>query len=63
MTTSQTIGSPAKLLFSKYHGLGNDFILIDYLPRHYRNHVQTQAVVLSNNDAMKLCDRHFGGLV
>jgi diaminopimelate epimerase len=38
--------------FTKYHGLGNDFILID-------NRVTTEPVVTSEQ-AIKLCDRHFG---
>jgi len=40
------------LKFSKYHGLGNDFILID-------NRHQSQPLV-SQEDAVKMCDRHFG---
>ena len=38
--------------FSKYQGLGNDFILIDN--RHQSNPVITPA------QAVKLCDRHLG---
>jgi len=38
--------------FTKYHGLGNDFILIDN--RHHHT------PCLSSQQAMKLCDRHFG---
>ncbi|MBD1804418.1 diaminopimelate epimerase [Microcoleus sp. FACHB-SPT15] len=38
--------------FTKYHGLGNDFILID-------NRVTTEPVITSEQ-AIKLCDRHFG---
>ncbi len=40
------------LEFSKYQGLGNDFILLD-------NRHQKQPV-LSPEQAVKLCDRHFG---
>jgi diaminopimelate epimerase len=40
------------LKFSKYHGLGNDFILID-------NRHSSQPLV-SSEQAVKLCDRHFG---
>lgn len=40
------------LKFSKYHGLGNDFILID-------NRHQSQPLV-TPTQAMKMCDRHFG---
>ncbi|WP_330205165.1 diaminopimelate epimerase [Cyanobacterium sp. Dongsha4] len=40
------------LKFSKYHGLGNDFILID-------NRHQSQPLV-SQEEAVKMCDRHFG---
>lgn len=40
------------LKFSKYHGLGNDFILIDN--RHSMQPVITPA------QAVKMCDRHFG---
>lgn len=38
--------------FTKYHGLGNDFILIDN--RHQSEPLLTQ------NQAVQLCDRHFG---
>ncbi|WP_017299872.1 diaminopimelate epimerase [Nodosilinea nodulosa] len=38
--------------FSKYHGLGNDFILVD-------NRHQPEPV-LSSEDAVRWCDRHFG---
>ncbi|PSO82131.1 MAG: diaminopimelate epimerase [Cyanobacteria bacterium SW_4_48_29] len=38
--------------FTKYHGLGNDFILID-------NRQQPQPV-LTPEQAMQMCDRHFG---
>ncbi len=38
--------------FSKYHGLGNDFILIDN--RH------SSEPLVSAEEAIKMCDRHFG---
>ncbi|MBD2776075.1 diaminopimelate epimerase [Iningainema tapete] len=38
--------------FTKYHGLGNDFILID-------NRAQSQPVI-TPEQAIQLCDRHFG---
>lgn len=38
--------------FTKYHGLGNDFILID-------NRTSTNPV-LTPDEAVKWCDRHFG---
>ena len=38
--------------FSKYHGLGNDFILIDN--RHQAD------PCLTPEDAVAWCDRHFG---
>ncbi|MEL4898484.1 diaminopimelate epimerase [Crocosphaera sp. Alani8] len=38
--------------FTKYQGLGNDFILVDN--RH------SSTPLLSPEDAVKLCDRHFG---
>ncbi|KAB8331385.1 diaminopimelate epimerase [Scytonema tolypothrichoides VB-61278] len=38
--------------FTKYHGLGNDFILID-------NRSSSEPVI-SQEQAVKLCDRHFG---
>ena len=38
--------------FTKYHGLGNDFILID-------NRADTQPIITSEQ-AVRLCDRHFG---
>ncbi|GAB4357635.1 MAG: diaminopimelate epimerase [Cyanophyceae cyanobacterium] len=40
------------IAFSKYHGLGNDFILID-------NRSQTEPL-LSPEQAVRWCDRHFG---
>jgi len=42
----------SRLGFSKYHGLGNDFILVD-------NRASSE-LVLSADDAVKLCDRNFG---
>lgn len=41
-----------KIEFTKYHGLGNDFILID------NRHSETPC--LSAQQAMRMCDRHFG---
>ncbi|AFZ52110.1 diaminopimelate epimerase [Dactylococcopsis salina] len=41
-----------KIKFTKYHGLGNDFILIDNRNDH--------TPCLTSEQAMKLCDRHFG---
>lgn len=38
--------------FTKYHGLGNDFILID-------NRHQSEPII-APEQAIKLCDRHFG---
>ncbi len=38
--------------FTKYHGLGNDFILID--------NRSSSSPVLTPEQAIKLCDRHFG---
>lgn len=38
--------------FTKYHGLGNDFILID--------NRTSSSPVLTPEEAIKLCDRHFG---
>ncbi len=38
--------------FAKYHGLGNDFILID--------NRESKAPVVTSEQAVKLCDRHFG---
>jgi diaminopimelate epimerase len=38
--------------FTKYHGLGNDFILIDH-----RHHSQP---IVTPEQAIKLCDRNFG---
>jgi len=42
----------AQIPFSKYHGLGNDFILIDNRDR--------QDPYLTPSQAMAWCDRHFG---
>ena len=38
--------------FSKYHGLGNDFILLDN--RH------SSEPIVTAEEAVKMCDRHFG---
>ncbi|MCV3212524.1 diaminopimelate epimerase [Plectonema radiosum NIES-515] len=38
--------------FTKYHGLGNDFILID--------NRSSSTPVITPEEAVKLCDRHFG---
>lgn len=38
--------------FTKYHGLGNDFILID--------NRQSSEPVFTSEQAVKFCDRHFG---
>ncbi|HYJ63024.1 MAG TPA: diaminopimelate epimerase, partial [Parafilimonas sp.] len=38
-------------LFYKYHGTGNDFIIIDN---------RSNNIVLSELQIKKLCDRHFG---
>ncbi|MEL6384770.1 MAG: hypothetical protein AAFQ89_20385, partial [Cyanobacteria bacterium J06626_18] len=40
------------IAFTKYHGLGNDFILVDN--RHQNE------LVLTPEDVIKGCDRHFG---
>ncbi len=40
------------LAFAKYHGLGNDFILIDN--RH------SNIPLISSEQAVEMCDRHFG---
>ena len=40
------------IAFTKYHGLGNDFILIDN-----RDSVEP---LITPEQAIKLCDRHFG---
>jgi len=42
----------AQIPFSKYHGLGNDFILIDNRDR--------QDPYLTPSQAISWCDRHFG---
>lgn len=41
-----------EIAFTKYHGLGNDFILID-------NRASSEPI-LTPDQAVKLCDRHFG---
>ena len=40
-----------ELLFQKYHGAGNDFIIVD-------NHIQN--CILTTEQIKKLCDRHLG---
>lgn len=41
-----------KVIFHKYHGTGNDFIIID---NYHNSHTQ-----LTTEQIRKLCDRHFG---
>ena len=43
---------PSQVKFSKYHGLGNDFILVDDRA--------SKAPSISPAQAMALCDRNFG---
>ncbi|CCH65510.1 Diaminopimelate epimerase [Richelia intracellularis HM01] len=38
--------------FTKYHGLGNDFILID--------NRFSSIPIISSEQVVKICDRHFG---
>ena len=40
------------IAFTKYHGLGNDFILVD--------NRATPEPLVTTEQAVKLCDRHFG---
>ncbi|NES73210.1 MAG: diaminopimelate epimerase, partial [Okeania sp. SIO2D1] len=40
------------LEFTKYHGLGNDFILLDNL--------HTSTPLVTPQRAKQMCDRHFG---
>ena len=40
------------IAFSKYHGLGNDFVLVDN--RHQSD------LILTAEQAIKWCDRNFG---
>lgn len=47
-----TAPTMSRLGFSKYHGLGNDFILVD-------NRASSE-LLLSADDAVQLCDRNFG---
>lgn len=42
----------AAVTFTKYQGLGNDFILVD-------NRHQTEPII-TPEQAVKLCDRNFG---
>jgi diaminopimelate epimerase len=42
----------AELSFRKYHGLGNDFVLIDH--RH------SPEVRIPSSEVIRICDRHFG---
>ncbi|HEY9908344.1 MAG TPA: diaminopimelate epimerase [Thermosynechococcaceae cyanobacterium] len=44
--------SAMTIAFTKYHGLGNDFILID--------NRATPEPLITTDQAVKLCDRHFG---
>jgi len=43
-----------KIDFVKYHGAGNDFVIIDCLREEYK------ALHLSLSQIKKICDRHFG---
>ena len=45
---------PSQVKFSKYHGLGNDFILVDDRA--------SKAPSISPAQAMALCDRNFGAV-
>lgn len=49
---SHARGSRAALEFAKYHGLGNDFILLDNRESH--------DLAITSEEAKKLCDRSFG---
>lgn len=49
-------GLPNKIIFSKYHGLGNDFILVDY----EKNQSNINWEEFLRNRAAFLCDRHLG---
>ena len=40
-----------ELSFQKYHGLGNDFVMIDNM---------SSALSLTKDHVSFLCDRHFG---
>jgi diaminopimelate epimerase len=51
-STSTKSSSADSISFSKYHGLGNDFILIDN--RHESD------PILTPEQAQKMCDRNFG---
>lgn len=42
------------LPFSKYHGVGNDFVFLDGITREEYSREDLRAL------AIKLCDRHFG---
>jgi hypothetical protein len=42
----------AKIDFTKYHGIGNDFILID--------NRKSNSPILTSDQSAKLCDRNFG---
>lgn len=42
-----------ELQFTKYQGLGNDFILLD-------NRASDEALLITPEQAIRLCDRHFG---
>ena len=48
---SLKIGS-GNIKFSKYQGLGNDFVLID--------NTQSTNPILSPEEGVKICDRNFG---
>jgi diaminopimelate epimerase len=50
--TTLSSGLPFILPFSKYHGLGNDFILVD-------NRASAEPII-SPEQAVALCDRNFG---
>lgn len=49
--TSASMAAPI-VPFAKYHGLGNDFVLIDCR--------DTGKPALSPDEAVKMCDRNFG---
>ncbi len=52
MAIASTKSSATKYPFTKYHGLGNDFILIDN-----RDSIELK---FTSQKAIQICDRHFG---
>lgn len=51
--STSALSAERTFVFSKYHGLGNDFVLV--------NDLDKDAPSLTSEESAKICDRNFGG--